>query len=256
MKCFVAGSINDRLKLLPLRPVTAAEVPTRGRAALFLLLDAYEYARDVQCGAWDFAVEIKELRKTGCTSSELRWLVRKGIVYCAVEIESATGLQRIFEKHGCLVFYKRSCFVLTDTGATLTRSLIGQKSEIGRMSAVARGTDETLPDHPLPKWDRDRQELRLGTLIVKRFKVPATNQERILAAFEEEDWPVRIDDPLPPHPHRPSKRRLHDTINALNRAQIRHLIRFRGDGKGKGVLWDLPGVNGNGAATIAFTSQS
>ena len=64
MKCFVAGSINDRLKLLPLRPVTAAEVPTRGRAALFLLLDAYEYARDVQCGAWDFAVEIKELRKT------------------------------------------------------------------------------------------------------------------------------------------------------------------------------------------------
>ena len=56
-------------------------------------------------------------------------------------------------------------------------------------------------------------------LLVKRFKVPAPNQEMILAAFEEESWPVRIDDPLPVHPCLAAKRRLHETITSLNRHQ-------------------------------------
>ena len=49
-----------------------------------------------------------------------------------------------------------------------------------------------------PTWDRDRQELRWGDEVVKQFKVPSPNQETILAAFEEEHWPSRIDDPLSP----------------------------------------------------------
>ena len=49
-----------------------------------------------------------------------------------------------------------------------------------------------------PTWDRDRQELRRGEYVVKQFKVPSPNQETILAAFEEEHRPPRIDDPLPP----------------------------------------------------------
>ena len=54
---------------------------------------------------------------------------------------------------------------------------------------------DPAPDGPRPKWDPERQELRVGDLVVKQFKVPAANQERILAAFEADGWPVRSDDP-------------------------------------------------------------
>jgi hypothetical protein len=63
-------------------------------------------------------------------------------------------------------------------------------------------------------------------------------QEAILMAFEEENWPPRIDDPLPVHPDMLPKRRLHDTIKSLNRNQKRPLIRFMGDGTGEGVRWE------------------
>ncbi len=67
--------------------------------------------------------------------------------------------------------------------------------------------------------------------------MPAANQEAILAAFQEEGWCPRIDDPLAPKLNQDSKRRLHDTINSLNRNQKHALIRFLGDGKGEGVRW-------------------
>jgi hypothetical protein len=92
---------------------------------------------------------------------------------------------------------------------------------------------------PKPTWDRDLQQLRLGNVIVKQFKVPAANQEAILAAFQEEDWPVRIDDPLSPKSDQDPKRRLHDTINSLNRNRRRPLLRFVGDGSGQGVRWEF-----------------
>jgi hypothetical protein len=31
---------------------------------------------------------------------------------------------------------------------------------------------------------------------------------------------------------------LHDTIKCPNRGQVNHLLRFRGDGTGEGVLWE------------------
>ena len=60
-------------------------------------------------------------------------------------------------------------------------------------------------------------------MIVKEFKVPAANQEAILAAFQEEGWVPRIDDPLAPQLNQDSKRWLHDTINSLNRNQKHEL---------------------------------
>ena len=90
----------------------------------------------------------------------------------------------------------------------------------------------------MPRWDCDRQELRLEEKLVKHFKTPAPNQELILATFEEIGWPIHIDDPLPPGRFHDPKRRLHDTINALNRHQIEPLVRFIGDGHGEGVRWE------------------
>ena len=90
-----------------------------------------------------------------------------------------------------------------------------------------------------PKWDRDRRQLRVGPNIVKEFKVPAMNQEMILAVFEEERWPTKIDDPLPRKSDIDPQRRLHDTINSLNRRQRHRLVHFSADGLAQGILWEL-----------------
>jgi hypothetical protein len=93
----------------------------------------------------------------------------------------------------------------------------------------------------VPRWDAECRELRWGAALVKRFREPALNQELILAVFEEEGWPARIDDPLPNDPGCDPKQRLHDTIKRLNRHQANRLLRFRGDGSGSGVLWEALG---------------
>ena len=79
----------------------------------------------------------------------------------------------------------------------------------------------------------------MSGLIVKRFRVPARNQETILSVFEEEGWAEHIHDPLPVNHDIDAPTRLHDAINRLNRCQINPVLRFHGDGKGTGVFWDL-----------------
>jgi hypothetical protein len=89
-----------------------------------------------------------------------------------------------------------------------------------------------------PRWDPLRRELTVGGQIVKRFRLPAPNQEAIIMAFEEEGWPPAILDPLPPADEQNGRQRLHDTIKALNRSRLARVIRFLGDGTGEGVLWE------------------
>ena len=74
---------------------------------------------------------------------------------------------------------------------------------------------------------------------MKRYLVPAPNQELILSAFQEQDWAEYIDDPLLPRPGQRPKPRLHAAIRCLNRNQLRPLIRFRGDGSGTRIRWEL-----------------
>lgn len=210
---------------------------TRGVTALRLLMEAYDCAKELRRNVWDFAVEIEELKNVGCTSSEFRWLVCKEIVAHAREIPPANSEQRAFEPCRGLVFNRNTCFALTEAGVQLARGIVG-----GQLEATPRVDGISLRSRPT--WDHDLQELRVGKIIVKQFKVPAENQERILSAFEEEEWPVRIDDPLPPRSHQLPKRRLHDTINSLNRNQKESLIRFLGDGRGEGVRWHMVQRNG------------
>jgi hypothetical protein len=92
-----------------------------------------------------------------------------------------------------------------------------------------------------PRWDPECRVLLVGGRVVKQFRVPAGNQELILAAFEEMGWPRHIDDPLPPVHDLDPKQRLRDTISRLNRNQKQRLIRFHGDGNGRGLRWSLPG---------------
>jgi len=98
-------------------------------------------------------------------------------------------------------------------------------------------TANALPSPP--QWDVEYRTLRVGQHVIKKYLVPARNQEAILAAFQEEGWSHRIFDPLPPQADIDPKCRLHDAIKCLNRLHKHQLIRFRGDGTGEGVCWEF-----------------
>lgn len=91
----------------------------------------------------------------------------------------------------------------------------------------------------VPHWNAMHRELVVDGQVVKRFRVPAPNQEAVLTAFEEEGWPHRVFDPLPPVDSTDAKQRLHETIKSLNGHRLARIIRFRGDGTGEGVFWEL-----------------
>lgn len=221
-------------------------ITPRIEAALTALLQALEYAHDLDRSTWEFAVDMASLRSLKLSKSDLRWLVGKGLVETAIEVTMAGDAERSFRKPPAPLFCKKACFILTTAGAKLARELSG-RVDVGATNTGLSTIQPPMPKvspvpEPLvPSWDRDRQKLTVGSIVVKHFKVPAANQEAILAAFQEESWPPRIDDPLPPHREQPPKRRLQETIKSLNRNQKRSLIRFAGDGSGQGVCWEFCG---------------
>jgi hypothetical protein len=211
--------------------VAASKRLTRGLSAL---LSAYEYAKDSGRDRWDFAVEIALLEERGLTTNDFRWLVCKGLAEHRREVTMPGEPGRRFQREGELFFAARTCFALTDAGVC----------EAERLRHAARDARQAASPGPAPRWDAARRELRLGSQLVKAFRLPSPNQELILTAFDEEGWPPRIDDPLPPQPHILVKRRLHDAIKNLNRNQRTPHIRFLGDGTGQGVCWRLIPVVG------------
>src|SRR5262249_32097843 len=71
-----------------------------------------------------------------------------------------------------------------------------------------------------------------------------------------EGWPPRIDDPLPPQRERDPKQHLHMTIQNLNRHHKHRLIRFAGDGNGRGVRWEFHAPGGRAAPPELQASAS
>jgi hypothetical protein len=193
--------------------------------ALMTLAGAYAYAQEQEQNVWDFAVELQTLHEAGLTPSGLRWLACQGLVEHAPETTRPGALHRSFGPVEMLHVTERTCVVLTARGAELVRQL--------------DASPQRLPSPGPPRWVGSRRQLWLGPLLVKEFRQPADCQERILAAFEEEGWPARIDDPLPPQSGSNPKQHLHDTITCLNRPQRHPLLHFGGDGTGCGVCWRL-----------------
>jgi hypothetical protein len=227
-------------------------LPPRVQQTLIVLLEAYQYAQDLSFDPWDFAVELPTLRPLGLTNGDCRWLVGRGWIECGFELTLAGDERRSFRRSGNLKLSKRTCLVLTEAGVVAAGGELRDdgRLEAGSVVVAAAGRATRHPEsfpaiiaagaaEANPVWDRDRQQLRVGKVIVKQFKVPAANQESVLAAFQEENWPPRIDDPLSPQPDQDPKRRLHDTINSLNRNQKHPLVRFLGDGSGQGVRWEF-----------------
>ncbi len=209
-----------------------------------LLLEAHDYACGLDRDLWHFGVEINCLRAAGLTNSDLRWLLSKEYLEHAYEITTADDEIRRFHTGVSPRFVRESCFVPTQAGVVFARNVFGT---LCTMSAPAEPSPTPAPKvfasdpamRPVPVWDGQRRELCLNGQLIKQFKAPAGNQEMILTAFEEECWPPHVDDPLPPRSDLDPKRRLHATINSLNRNQRVPLLRFLGDGTGQGIRWEF-----------------
>jgi hypothetical protein len=202
------------------------------RPGLRLLLRAWQFAQDLSESPWNFAVEISLLRQAGLTDNDLRWLLCKQYAEHATEILRPRHSRRTFTKTTTVRFCDRSCFILTAVGADCFLDL-------DSAAHIPRPTRIHAPCKAKPVWDPILRELRFQGQIVKRFRVPAPNQERILSVFQEERWPPRIDDPLPPADDIDPKKRLNAVIQSLNRCQINPLIHFGGNGEADGVVWEF-----------------
>jgi hypothetical protein len=233
-------------------------VPGHLCAGLTLLKKAREYALDLGTTVWDFAVDIRTLQNSGLDNNDLRWLAGKLYIEWARETVKPTDKCRKFRQDDLLDFNRQTCFVLTALGTDLCECLLsspyGANGSNGHV--VDKNRRGALPSDGAtrPNWDSDRHELRLGDYLVKQYKLKSPNQESILAAFEEEDWPPRVDDPLVPHPESEPKERLRNTIKSLNRKQVHRLIRFMGDGTGEAVRWELTDENNSLLSSIARSS--
>jgi hypothetical protein len=214
---------------------TAANLPPEPEraaltAGLALLLQAQEVARWSGSDVWDFAVEIDRLQAAGLTNTLLRWLVKESHVEHRREVTRQPARRRRFGPAAGLTLGARSCFVLTPEGGRLAASC--------RPGAgAAAGPPEGSPTgEPVPHWDEERRQLLYQGLVVKEYRGRAGNQERLLAVFEKEGWPPRVEDPLPLAEGIDAPTRLRDTVRRLNRRQRHALLRFRTDGRG-GILW-------------------
>ena len=153
---------------------------------------------------------------------------------------------RRFERALNLAFSPTSCFVATEAGlraATGTEQSLRIYSHETATPAGEHALSSNTPiaiamETVMPHWDREHRLLRFGGEVIKRYHFRAANQEAVLAAFQEENWPYSIFDPLSPLPDVPPKRRLHETIKALNASQAPFRLRFRGDGTGERVCWE------------------
>jgi hypothetical protein len=194
----------------------------------------------------EFACQLGALRAEGVSDTDLRWLLKCGYAEHLVEITVPRRRRRSFRPGANARFHSRSCFLLSAAGCELARTLkldwtihSAHDQPIPRQSASPPGVSGETPVRCVPRWDAERRTLWLGNVLVKRFRLEAKSQELILAAFEEEGWRPHLDDPLPPRVEVDPRRRLHDTIKRLNRHQVQPLVRFQGDGSGRGVRWTL-----------------
>jgi hypothetical protein len=233
---------------------TSRPIDDHFRAALALLWRAYDCAQDTHVAVWDFALEIGKLYEAGLAITDLRWLVAKGFVEHGSETSVYGDEHRSFACSDGFNFLTTTCVVLRKKGAAFACRVLqasaatkaaaeppdgDEKAALGSEIPPVKG--ETQPQAPLkPRWDPVRRQLFLGDLMVKRFLVPARNQELVLGAFQEDGWPEHIDDPLPGIHGIDPRSRLNDVIYRLNHTQLKPLIRFHTNGNGDGVCWSLP----------------
>ena len=214
-----------------------SEIASGMNSGLVALLRAHVCAQDANASTWDFALHVSELFQNGMSMSDIRWLIAKGFAEHGQEISVFGNPHRSFLRVDGLVIDIASCLVLTPSGVNLAETVCRQSCATSE--SWPQTTKQSTFSAHTPYWDSGRRELSVAGTIIKRFRVPAQNQELILSAFQEEGWPHHIYDPLPTNRKINTHVRLHDAINRLNGCQKLPLVRFHGNGSGNGISWEL-----------------
>jgi hypothetical protein len=195
-----------RVRTIPDSPAPPSSV----LAALFRLDHARVQAGALELDPRDIGLDVGDLINMGLTAADIKLIVddRLAVVFDGRAKRRRPGLT------------PTSQFVLARAGEVALADWAG--------FAVS-----TIK----PRWDAGRRELWYGERRVKRLDSKASNQATVLAAFEEEGWPPRIDDPLPMVDGMDPQERLHETVKRLNREQTESVLTFHRDGSGQGVSW-------------------
>lgn len=177
------------------------------------------------------SVSLSEVRERGVRDSELRMLIVEGWIHHLRETtDSASPLRTFLSAGRSLNLHASSCFLhgkaILDLSCSSTDSSTGPSA----MPCDSRPSNK-------PSWNHASRRLVFEGIVVKQFRVPASSQEKILDAFEEEGWPRAIDDPLPPIASIDSKQRLRDTVRCLNRNRINQCIHFCTVDNGEAIQW-------------------
>ena len=151
-----------------------------------------------------------------------------------------TNFEDALEHHGGAASIWRVVYGGSPTSATIHAAnamgfLTGTSLQwLLREFQVPQSVEKNLGDTAKPEWNRDSGKLFFQGKLVRRVRVhSATNVCLILDAFQEDNWPDRIDDPLRQSCDGQS---LREAIRTLNKNI--ELIRFLADGTGEGVLWE------------------
>src|SRR6185312_7853921 len=157
-----------------------------------------------------FAVTLTDVLSQGATLLDVRWLVLRRFAEHAKETTVPGDANRSFRRLPPTSLPADMCVALSPLGAETLRAVLpGWRPESATQACDTAATESgAFAACVTPVWDAERREVRYRDEIVKRYRVPAPNQELILAAFEEEGWPQLIDDPLPPQDELDPKRRL------------------------------------------------
>ena len=79
----------------------------------------------------------------------------------------------------------------------------------------------------------------VGPFMVRQFRRSADNQAGVLEAFEDENWPARVEFPPGILSELDPEHKLNDAAFDLNRGEELFLVCFFCDGTGRGVCWEL-----------------
>lgn len=218
------------------------------RAAVRQLYAGHSYAADLRESCWEFAIGMPSLTAAGLSENDVRWLLKRGYLEHRVEITPPGKAAREFCAPRASGIQVSSVFALTATGVTFAESLLAletrrrvtlQQVGLDPLVESVRPSDKFSPQRKRPRWDAVSRELLVADQVVKKFNRPAANQHCVLDVFEEDGWPGVIDDPLPPKPGVDQRRRLRDTVYALNQNQVHRLLSFHCDGDGEQIRWSL-----------------
>jgi hypothetical protein len=204
-------------------PAAWDQLSAEEQEGLRLAFRAYLEAKEADQSPWKHAISVRQLQGLPLPQEKLLCLVDSGCLKQSVDPNVPCLSQRFLTPsetppNACYVLSRAAFEGLRATGPPKARPRQNKSRRL------------------VPDWDPQRRELRYLGYIVKRFHNPAEDQETILAAFQAQGWPDHIEDPRPNVSN--PKENLHNTIKNMNRHRTHKLVRYRGDGTGRGILWE------------------